>query len=635
MGYGADSMSGGSDGAMARVRAEDRVLCELARGMGRGRLAIGVAAARFAERDGPGALGFSNRDGHARERLSRSGRWVDDSARLARRLDALPRIRHAFLADQINWCMTDLLARRAHAAPELEDELLELALVPGVTVHAMRDYLRCDDDEEDASERCTIAEKAPVEVALLLEATRLLIEHQNGGNDYDWFECLVGEGTATHPELFDGQVMPEVPLDLDEAVARRAEGAARRREMEELAEPGLPHDDVERGDFPEPEPLPDDPRELDAVMRRESMRLTSRDLVIGRAASDFFRSAGWRRLGYATDRQYCEERLGMRRTAVWERITLARRCEGLPALAEAVSTMSIGFEAAGLVARVATPRTERAWIDRARVRMYKHLREEVRAVQADARLGVREGTDHSPPTDEEMKAYEDFERSVLSGELVERIVADGDTAPERVDEAEIRIEDPASDAETNAGEPSPPIRISARPLFDADLRELADAIATAVQARRKRRTKGEVDLRIRAHVDVARLYRAARERYRRLGEPGTFLTALCVWFWETWLDDLRQARAKWDAIHVRDRWRCASPGCTRTLCTLHHILMRILGGDDRWENLLTLCDRCHLQNIHERGSLAVSGQAPHGLTFFFGVEPLFVVRGRDKRTVAA
>jgi hypothetical protein len=245
-----------------------------------------------------------------------------------------------------------------------------------------------------------------------------------------------------------------------------------------------------------------------------------------------------------------------------------------------------------------------------------------------------------------MRDYEDFERTVLSGELAEQIVSRENAPPERVgdseiriaatsDQAEVRIEDAAGDAGAGVDEPSPPIRISARPLFDAGLRQLADEIAAAVQARRKRRTKGEVDLRIRTHVDVARLYRAARERYRRLGEPGTFLVALCVWFWETWIHQLRQARAKWDAVHVRDRWRCASPGCTRTLCTLHHILMRILGGDDRWENLLTLCDRCHLKNIHERGSLDVSGAAPYGLTFVFGAERVFVVRGREKQTAAA
>ena len=149
-----------------------------------------------------------------------------------------------------------------------------------------------------------------------------------------------------------------------------------------------------------------------------------------------------------------------------------------------------------------------------------------------------------------------------------------------------------------------------------------------------RGSRREIPVRIRTHVEVAALYRGARERYRRLGEPGTFLAALCIWFWETWLDELRQERCKWDAVHLRDRFRCASPGCFRHLCTLHHLILKMLGGDDRWENLLTLCDVCHLENIHDRGSLRVSGEAPDALTFVFGEVPAFVVRGREKRPAA-
>src|SRR5690606_309821 len=122
------------------------LLFQLARGMGRGRLALGEAAAKFADLDGPSAFGFSSRDGHARENLSRSGRWVDESSRLARRLAKLPRIRAALLGGRLHWSMAELLARKA--TPETETELLALALTPGVTVHAMRDYLQCDDEEE-------------------------------------------------------------------------------------------------------------------------------------------------------------------------------------------------------------------------------------------------------------------------------------------------------------------------------------------------------------------------------------------------------------------------------------------------------------------------------------------------------
>ncbi len=93
-------MSSGRE-ASARIRAEDELLFQLARGLGRGRFSLGEAAAKFAALDGPSAFGFSSRDGHARENLSRTGRWVDESSRLARRLAKLPRIRAALLEGRL------------------------------------------------------------------------------------------------------------------------------------------------------------------------------------------------------------------------------------------------------------------------------------------------------------------------------------------------------------------------------------------------------------------------------------------------------------------------------------------------------------------------------------------------------
>ena len=619
-------MRGVCEGAAAQARAEDAVLFELSRGMARGRLALGEAAARFAEQEGAGAFGFSNRDAYAKEQLSRRGRWVDDCARLATRLEGLPRIDAAYREGRLRPSMAELLARKADA--ESEAELLELALSPEVTVHAMRDYLRCDEpEEEDPSDRCRLDETLPSEDALLVEATRMLIEHLDG-SDYDWFGALVGEGFSTWPALFDGTILPDVFFELDDASERIAAGVEQAREVEELAEPGLPESGVEPGEFPE-EPLPSDVWGLDSVMRRTALRLSSRDLVFGRAARDFFRASKWKLLGYATERQYCDERLGMGRTAVRDRIKLARACERLPLLAEAVATMSVGFESALLLTRVATPRTEEAWIERAQRRTYKLLRQEVRAVETAQRLSPGIGGDPWPPTDQEMSKHERFERSVLSGEIAEELFAEKEKA---VGAAEIRIEPQAEASDSPDAKPARSGSPRA-PWFDADIRELASRIAATARERRRRK-KGDVTLHIRGHRRDITAYRAARTRYARLGKKLPLIVSMCRWLWETWIHELREALSKWDGVHERDRYCCASPGCFRRLCTLHHILRRLLGGDDRWENLLTLCDVCHLRNVHERGSLQVFGEAPDGLTFVFGVEPVFVVRGREKRPAA-
>jgi len=611
---------------MARIRAEDALLFETARGSGRLRLRLGEAAAKLVARDGPAQLGLSTRDAYARERLSRTGRWMDDSARLATRLGELPRIRAALVRGQIDWGMAELLAR--HATPETEAELLALALTPGVTVHAMRDYLGHVDEEEAAEldptrRRCTITEVAPLEQAMFVEATRLLIEHQCGGSDYDWFEYLVAEGTATWPELLDYHALIPYRAELDDLVERIAEGVARRAEAEERAEPDLPRNDAEAGELPEPEPLPDDVIGLDRLMRRLAMQMTARDLLLGRVASDFFRAADWRSLGYATDTQYCRERLGMSRGAVWQRITLARRCAQLPALAEALSSGDIGFEAAALVARVASEATEEAWIARASERTFKHLRQEVQAKEADRALGQRGPL--WPPTDAEMRDHEDFEREVLSGEPVAEVLGETGGAEiwtEGAAGAAERGEQAAAEIWTEDGASQGSVQTSASGEGATDEMDADEASFEPVQI--SAGSSRLVPIRIRTNEDVACFYRAARERYRELGLSQTLLMALCTWFWKTWLHEVRARYSKYDAIHRR-------PGCDRRLCTLHHIVFRMLGGDESWANLLTLCEKCHLDNVHDKRTLKVFGEAPYGLTFVFGREPVFTVRGRDKR----
>ena len=607
--------------ATAVAVAQDQMLYELASGSGRGRLLLGRAFRRFVERGGPGAFGLSSRDAYCKERLSRTGGWVGEAALLAERLERLPRIAAAYDAGKLRWSMVELLARRA--STEDEEELLGCALVPGVTVHTMREVLASDDAEEAfASARCMLEETLPSEEWLIVEATKIVHEHVNGPGA-DWFAAVVGETASTMPDL----IYADAPVDLDAVRARVAEGIARRREEEERAEPDLPANEPERGDFPE-EPLPDDVRALDALMRRISMRLASRDLLLGRIASEFFRAARWRELGYASDTQYCRERLGMSRTAVWNRITFARRCEPLPKLGEAVSTMAVGFEAAKEITRIATPRTEEAWVERAQRRTFKHLREEVRMVETHARLtGRRE--EPWPPSDEEMADQESFERRVLSGAPF------GAEEPEEPDASpEIRIEGEEAvereSAEPELAEAEPASSQSRSPAAPDAIGDLANRLFAAIRAGRTRR-KGEVKHRWSADREDAHLYRTGRERHRQLGRPNAFLTVMCLTALESWVHELRQERCKYDHIHQRDRFRCASPGCFRRLCTLHHILRRMLGGDDRWTNLLTLCDVCHLQNIHERGSLQVFGEAPDGLTFVFGERPVFVVRGREKR----
>ena len=54
-------------------------------------------------------------------------------------------------------------------------------------------------------------------------------------------------------------------------------------------------------------------------------------------------------------------------------------------------------------------------------------------------------------------------------------------------------------------------------------------------------------------------------------------------------------------VLMRDRYRCRVRGCGHAgFLELHHIVPRSEGGENRPENLVTLCASCH-RLLHERG----------------------------------
>jgi 5-methylcytosine-specific restriction endonuclease McrA len=54
-------------------------------------------------------------------------------------------------------------------------------------------------------------------------------------------------------------------------------------------------------------------------------------------------------------------------------------------------------------------------------------------------------------------------------------------------------------------------------------------------------------------------------------------------------DEYRQL---WASVLERDRWRCQSCGRCRDL-QVHHKHFRSRSGEDRADNLITLCNDCH------------------------------------------
>jgi hypothetical protein len=277
--------------------------------------------------------------------------------------------------------------------------------------------------------------------------------------------------------------------------------------------------------------------------------------------------------------QYARERVGMSLSALRARVRLAKTVEEMPEIGEAIEAGEIGFEAAMLVGRVANPDTASTWIDRAKKRTIKHLREDVGAVQLRSR--VNDEASLEPPTDEELAEVENLERAVSRGEAVEATIG-----PKR--DQQISVTDGAG---------------------------------------------CELQFRVSAFV-VAELHRqrAVFERVCPPETPMSFVEFLCASLFMAWMPAVKRCNIAYVSVYQRDRWRCCNPVCDEVASEPHHVHYRSRGGSDEDENVIGIGHACHRPGVHEN-RLRVTGPAGD-LTWTIGRDPIMVVRGRDKENLA-
>jgi len=624
----------------------DAELHRLARGAGRLRLRIGQALHRLGE--GIHELGFSSLGAYALERCNRGARWAAETRTLARRLCSLPQLTDALESGAIGWSMAELLAR--HATAQTEAALLQIAR--GKTVAAMRIALspqqsagslgqprstgspvsppepRLDDDEELAR---TLSLTLPVEEAWALEATRMMVEHMDGKSTGAHFlESLLAEATISLLELVDPSepdvsTQADVCTHPDVTAQMEAEHAAWCAEMQRLqhlqaeaelqSRPAVATDPTP-GEAPAADDLPaggQSVEALDARLRHYSAELASRDLFFGRMAQRFLALRAWQALGFVSEAHYARERLGMSRSALRGKVALACRTEGLDHIIDALQRGRIGFEAAQLLTRIATPSTERAWLDRAERRTFKHLREEVQAVELAARFTGT--TDRSPPSEHHIEQMQSLERAILSGELLRRVI--GDPLSEHERDGCHEPDGRAGRKEAGAPDPDAAVQISGTP----EDRAPSDAVQISGTPRRK------VTLRIRVPGDVLLQYRQLERLHRRMLPNESFIQFLCTTFWQTWVPHLGISD-KWEQIYRRERYRCTNPVCQNRNVTLHHVHYRANGGTDAPENLTAPCAFCHLEGEHGgRLKILPPGSNP---TWLLGRHPIIRVHHRER-----
>jgi len=595
--------------------ALDERLARLGRGVGALRLGIGEGLVRLEAVGGVQGLGFPTLESYAREALGRSGRWASDVRGLARRLAGLPAVRAAYLAGRLSTSMVELVVKVATP----EDEAAWVERAEAMTVRALRAELArakvalVEEDERPA--RVTITTTVDRVDAWAFEQARLMVEAVGAsrGAGIEPIEAMLAEGLS---ELLarEGEIDLPATLTADyegESRAFRAEMAAIREAAEAAVEGltqvprmggcagragqepvapvrgdgerggsvrgdgergGSVRGDGERGGSVRGEidwSVVGEAREIDARLREIVSELGRRDLEIGSLGRRVDERGVWRALGYVSFDHYCRERVGLSPASMAGRVALARRVGGLPEIAVALKDGVIGYEAAAAIGRVAGRATVEAWIERATRRTVKGLREEIEAVEMVARAEGMTMWTTEPPDAATMESVRAIERAVIG--LV-------------VGEEGGQMSGGERGAERDGQEPvAPPV------------------------------APGRTTLRLSMSESTGRFWRALEALHAGFDEGGSFVAFLVKavmrsWVWAMPTNDVYRD------VYVRDRWRCASPVCRSRNLTPHHIQMRSRGGGEERSNLLSLCDKCHLDLVHG-GRLEVSGEAPGGLVW--------------------
>ena len=565
---------------LAQVYAD---LLRLTRGMAGLRLALAEGVDRLEATGGITRLGFPSLDAFGRERLGRSGRWLADARALARRLAMLPLVRAAYLAGELSTSKAELVARRLVRGGDVDEASQRQAIeqASALTVRQLRSLSGAACDEDGVRHRVQLTRHVDRVEATAFEGAILMLQSLGATSRTDAIEGLLAEGLST---LLNGSTQPSPdlvarlagPWPMSQGVADVATGPVARSPLA----PSVPDigPEVPAGEGASIE-------ELDLGVRELAAELTRRDMRLGVLAVEAERLGLAHRLGFETHDAFYRDALGIAPSSMAARIALARRIPSLPLLEAAIHNGAIGFEAATLVARVARPTAEFAWLSLAETLTVKLFRERVDAAELHARLNGLPLDRLEPPEAEHLEDARELERAVLGmvftadsggGSLALAVESDG----------------PTSGVLCEAVEPSYPTGGG----LNDDLPAL-----------------GPVAIRLSLPEDLADFWRDLEVLHADVDDSSrTFVAFLVAAALHTWRGVSRLPA--YGEIYLRDRYRCQNPTCRSRHCTPHHIVFRSHGGGEDTSNLVSLCERCHLDLVHG-GHLAVTGRTPDALTW--------------------
>jgi hypothetical protein len=556
------------------------------------RRALARIAGRIVEARSWERLGFARLADYARERAGLSARQVQDLAHVDGRLAALPWVEAAFLAGELTWTKTRLLARVA----ERGNEASWVAFARGVTARSLEREVRAvdrgaleggglemDEDGGSAEEKEYVIVRCSSRVQGKFHRARWVARRVAGEDLPPWacMEAVAAEALsalgvdgsdtaddgASEEQPGDVDWLDRSPSDLAPYPALR--GVALANVCAPQASPAPP---------PEVEELlldleAADPFELDTRLRHAVALEQRVDAELAPLLRRAFEARNHRSAGFSRFDSWARECLGLSPRKARALLRLDRAAAKCPPLSEAFASARVSWvQAQVLLPLLSFPEAAEfrapwvSWTEQVSVR---RLQENV-----DAALLLLET---------------ERETFLAGGGLPERQTCAHATRP---------AEDapPAASTPANSEESQRFMFLAPRPVA-----RLFRAVLCSVQ-RHLERSSG----------------RSATST------PTPSLGLASEWMFdhafETWgANEPRVAREH--RVFERDGWRCTVPGCTshRNLHD-HHIVFRSAGGSDALANRTTLCAWHHLRGVHEN-RVRCRGSAPAGLRFELGLRP--------------
>lgn len=300
----------------------------------------------------------------------------------------------------------------------------------------------------------------------------------------------------------------------------------------------------------------------------------------------------YRKLGYSSIYAYASQELGFSTSKTGDFLRLARALKNLPRLKQEMEEGRIGYTKAREIISVATPETEKDWVERARQNSRKKLSEDVRRARLEAKIkaGSQPGL---PPQGKPGKIPAAVLKHRVSLEftgdqlarweaLWEKLHKMG-AGPSAGGKADMVLEALEQLVSIPAGPED------SHPAVQIHVHQCPSCGQAEIPTQR-----GPVPL---SPGEVARLEEDAvihqpGQRSRSAISPGVRREVL-----------------------QRDRHRCQGPGCSNTrFLEIHHRVPQALGGSHDPGNLVTMCSACH-RHIHHQGA-SIARERPPGAKLF-------------------